>query len=581
MRRGFKAGYPLADTQSTPLVKACANVNGLDSQIHADSSKVALASGCELPERSCPNRLELYTRHLFTNAKVSGTFDRLPAIHWQAVWRLKVPDTLRHMGTTSWMWPHFSIRCGVRPFTTGSWRTSKCCPSGREDSRLPRSRCRRRSRGCLAARGIEQLYSHQVAALELARAGRDLVVVTGTASGKTLCYNLPILEDGAGRSRRAGAVPVSDQGPGAGPAQGPAGAACRPMREIASEIMPGVYDGDTPTAQRRRIQGRGATWCCRIPTCCTPRSCRIIRSGAGSSATCATSCIDEIHTYRGILGANVACVLRRLARVCEHYGSRPVFLAASATIANPGELAGKLIGRDVAVVDDDGRRAGRKYFRALESDAAGQRSPGARAAPTDDAVSLMVEAMRRRRPGAGLHAHAAGGRAGSPLRQRTARQRGTRRWPTRCGPIAAATCRTSGARSKQQLFAGQLRGVAATNALELGVDIGSLDVALLAGYPGTIASTWQQAGRSGRRHDESLAVLLAGNDPVDQYLLRHPDYFFAQSPEHAVVDPENPYVLANHLQVGGVRAAAGRSATSSGSARWRCRSPKCCATRAS
>ena len=233
-------------------------------------------------------------------------------------------------------------------------------------------------------------------------------------------------------------------------------------------------------------------------------------------------------------------------RVCEHYGSRPVFLAASATIANPGELAGRLVGRDVAVIDDDGSPRGRKYFALWNPTPLGRDSLARRSA-SDDAVDVARRSDRSRRPGAGLHAHAAGGRVDSSLRPRATGAANIRRWPTRCGPIAAATCRTSAAQIEQDLFSGNLRGVAATNALELGIDIGTLDVALLVNYPGTIASSWQQAGRSGRRHDESLAVLLAGNDPVDQYLLRHPEYFFSQSPEHAVVDPDNPYVLAKHL----------------------------------
>ncbi len=256
--------------------------------------------------------------------------------------------------------------------------------------------------------------------------------------------------------------------------------------------------------------------------------------------------LDEIHTYRGILGANVACVLRRLARVCEHYGASPIVLAASATIANPGELAGRLLGRDVAVVDDDGAPRGRKYFALWNPTPLGNDRLARRSA-TDDAVLLMVEAML------------AGAQALTFTRTRQAAELVHRyvkeQLAARHSQLADQVRAYRGGylpierrEIESQLFTGELRGVAATNALELGVDIGSLDVALLAGYPGTIASTWQQAGRSGRRHDESLAILLAGNDPVDQYLSRHPDYFFAQSPEHAVVDPDNPYVLANHLQ---------------------------------
>jgi DEAD/DEAH box helicase domain-containing protein len=256
--------------------------------------------------------------------------------------------------------------------------------------------------------------------------------------------------------------------------------------------------------------------------------------------------LDEVHSYRGILGAHVAAVLRRLQRVCSHYGSRPLFLAASATIANPGELVGRLTGREVQVIDEDGSPRGRKVFAMWNPSPLGQDQLARRSA-ADDAVWLMTEAMQcdaqtlaftRTRQAAELVNRYVQDHFRSHRSQLAGQMRAYR------GGYLPEERR----QIEQQLFEGRLRGVAATNALELGLDIGSLDVALLIQYPGTIASTWQQAGRSGRRHDESLAILLAGNDPVDQYLLRHPDYFFAQSPEHAVVDPENPYVLARHLQ---------------------------------
>ncbi len=256
--------------------------------------------------------------------------------------------------------------------------------------------------------------------------------------------------------------------------------------------------------------------------------------------------LDEVHTYRGILGANVACVLRRLKRVCQHYGSDPIFLAASATIANPGELTSRLIGREVHVIEQDGSPRGRKYF-ALWNPSPPEKDSLARRSANDDAVWLMVEAMQ------------AGGQCLSFTRTRQAAELVQRyvqdELRDRRSDLAEAVRAYRGGylpnerrQIEEDLFQGRLRGVSSTNALELGIDIGSLDVAILVNYPGTIASAWQQAGRSGRRHDESLAVLIAGNDPVDQYLLRNPQYFFQQTPENAVVDPENPYVLSNHLQ---------------------------------
>jgi DEAD/DEAH box helicase domain-containing protein len=222
-----------------------------------------------------------------------------------------------------------------------------------------------------------------------------------------------------------------------------------------------------------------------------------------------------------------------------------VFLAASATIANPGELTSRLLGREVAVIEDDGAPRGRKYFALWNPSPLGNDSLARRSA-SDDAVVWLVEALK------------AGGQALAFTRTRQAAELIHRyardELAAEHSPLADKVRAYRGGylpnerrQIEQDLFNGKLRGIATTNALELGIDIGTLDVALLVNYPGTIASSWQQAGRSGRRHDESLAVLLAGNDPVDQYLLRHPEYFFSQSPEHAVVDPDNPYVLAKHL----------------------------------
>lgn len=395
----------------------------------------------------------------------------------------------------------------------------------------------------LASRGIERLYSHQVAALEAARAQRDLVVVTGTASGKTLCYNLPILEAALADSQARALylfptkALAQDQLKGLLELVGD-------DRELAAAIRPGVYDGDTPTAQRRRIRSE-ANLVLSNPDMLHAAVLPYHPKWAAFFAELRFVVIDEIHTYRGILGAHVSAVLRRLVRVCEHYGSRPVFLAASATIANPGELASRLLCRDVAVIDDDGSPRGRKYFALWNPTPLGRDSLARRSA-SDDAVAWLVAAIE------------AGGQALAFTRTRQAAElihRYTRdELVTRHSPLADKVRAYRGGylpnerrEIEQELFSGNLRGVAATNALELGIDIGTLDVALMVNYPGTIASSWQQAGRSGRRHDESLAVLLAGNDPVDQYLLRHPQYFFAQTPEQAVVDPNNPYVLAQHL----------------------------------
>jgi DEAD/DEAH box helicase domain-containing protein len=420
----------------------------------------------------------------------------------------------------------------------------ECLPAREADYAEPQTPLPRELVELLAAQNIDRLYAHQVESLELARAGRDLVVVSGTASGKSLCYHLPILERVLAdpHARAMYLFPTKalaqDQLKGllellsASPA-------------LADRIRPGVYDGDTPTAQRRRLRSE-AQLVLSNPDMLHSGVLPYHPKWARFFEELQFVVLDEVHTYRGILGANVACVLRRLARICRHYGSQPVFLAASATIANPGELTSRLIGREVAVISHDGAPRGRKYF-VLWNPAPLGRDRLARRSASDDAVDLMVEAME---DDAQVLTFTRTRQAAELIQLYVRERLADRRSPlaSKVGAYRGGYLPNQRREIEQSLFAGELRGVAATNALELGVDIGSLDVALLAGYPGTIASTWQQAGRSGRRQDESLAVLLAGNDAVDQYLLRHPDYFFAQSPEHAVVDPENPYVLANHLQ---------------------------------
>ena len=379
-----------------------------------------------------------------------------------------------------------------------------------------------------------------------------MFVVTGTASGNTLCYNLPIFEACLANpeARALYLFPTKalaqDQLKGLlelihGDAEDTPG---NRQRQSAN-LRPGVYDGDTPTAQRRRIRAE-ANLVLTNPDMLHASLLPYHPKWARVLSELKYVVVDEVHTYRGILGANVACVLRRLQRVCEHYGANPVFLAASATIANPGELTARLINRDVQVIDNDGAPRGRKHFVMWNPTPLGKDQLARRSA-SDDAVWLMSEALedgaqalaftRTRQAAELIHRYVQ-----DDLRERNS-------------PLAESVRAYRGGylpnerrQIEQDLFSGNLRGVAATNALEMGVDIGSLDVAILVNYPGTIASCWQQAGRSGRRNDESLAVLVAGNDPIDQFLLRHPGYFFAQSPEHAVVDPHNPYVLANHLR---------------------------------
>lgn len=396
----------------------------------------------------------------------------------------------------------------------------------------------------ISGRGIDQLYSHQAIAVAAARARNDFVIVTGTASGKTLCYNLPVLESilADARSKALFLYPTKAL------AQDQLKSVQELIAingELMAQVRPGVYDGDTPTPQRKRIRNE-ANVVMSNPDMLHASILPYHPKWADFFTDLRFVVIDEVHTYRGILGAHVSALLRRLQRVCRHYGSEPVFVATSATVANPGELTERLTGRPVEVIDDDGSPRGKKHFALWNPSPIGADSLARRSA-NDDAVMWLEETVE------------AEGQALAFTRTRQAAELIHRylreSLESRRSRHADKVCAYRGGylpierrQMEQDLFAGKLRAVAATNALELGIDIGSLDVALLVNYPGTFASCWQQAGRSGRRHDESLAVLLAGNDPVDQYLLRQPEYFFAQTPEHAVVDPNNPYVLAKHLK---------------------------------
>jgi DEAD/DEAH box helicase domain-containing protein len=302
----------------------------------------------------------------------------------------------------------------------------------------------------LRVRGIEDLYTHQSAALAAARAGRDWVVVTGTASGKTLCYNLPILE-ACFNDDQARALYLF-------PTKALAQDQLKGLLELVggTSMVPGVYDGDTPTAQRRRIRGE-AQLVLSNPDMLHAAILPYHPKWAAFFSELRFVVIDEVHTYRGILGAHVSAVLRRLVRICEHYGSRPTFLCASATIANPGELAGRLLGRPVEVIDDDGSPRGRKYFVLWNPTPLG-RDQLARNSAADDAVTWLAEAIQR--DGQAL---ASRGR-GRPPSSSTATPAkswpaSVRRWPIRCGPIAAATCRTSGGRSSRICSAGNSVGL--------------------------------------------------------------------------------------------------------------------------
>jgi DEAD/DEAH box helicase domain-containing protein len=399
-------------------------------------------------------------------------------------------------------------------------------------------------RDALREAGIERLYSHQIQAIESIRAGENVVVVTGTASGKTLCYLIPIIEtllaDPTAKALCLFPTKALAQDQQKGLTRL---AALTP--ELTDLIRTGTYDGDTTRHTRRKLRDDGNIILSNpdmLHAAILPYHPKWNRFFKDLKYVV----VDEIHTYRGIFGSNVANVLRRLRRVCEHYGSNPRFICSSATIANPRELAESLIGLPVEVVDNDGSPRGKKYF-VLWNPPYVDLSKMERRSSNVEGHSLMAELI------ANDFQTIAFGRARvvAELIYRYAKDTLLRKRPEYARKIKAyrgGYLPEERREIERQLFSGELMGVASTNALELGIDVGSLDAAVIVGFPGTIASTWQQAGRAGRASDESLAVLVGYNDPIDQYLMRHGEYFFRQSPENAVVDPENRYILAKHLR---------------------------------
>ncbi|UCH34050.1 MAG: DEAD/DEAH box helicase [Armatimonadota bacterium] len=399
-------------------------------------------------------------------------------------------------------------------------------------------------RQALADQGIDRLYIHQVAAIERLRAGDNIVVVTSTASGKTLCYNLPVLERLLDDPEAKAFYLFPTKALAQDQLRG-----LRRFGESAPRIKDvlacGTYDGDTPATTRRRLRN-DANIILTNPDMLHQGVLPYHSRWARFFSDLRYVVVDEIHSYRGIFGSHVANVLRRLRRICDHYGARPQFICCSATIANPVELAERLIGLPVVAVDRDGSPRGPKTF-LLWNPPHIDLARMERRSSHEEAKELLVALMRKHVQTIAFTKT----RVAAELLFRYTQESLERRSPKLAHalrPYRAGYLPEERREIERQLFSGELMGVTSTNALELGIDVGSLDASIIVGYPGTIASTWQQAGRAGRGAEEALAVLVAYNDPIDQYLMRHPQYFFGRSPENAVVDPENAYVLASHLR---------------------------------
>jgi len=395
-------------------------------------------------------------------------------------------------------------------------------------------------REVLAKRGIAELYSHQAEAFQAVSAQRDLVMVTPTASGKTLCYNLPVLN-----------ALLADEGARAlylFPTKALAEDQLHEFQSLVdsmgSSIRAFTYDGDTPQDARRAIRQR-ANVVFTNPD--------MLHSGilphhtkwAKLFENLRYIVIDELHYYRGVYGSHMANVLRRLRRLCEFYGAKPVFICCSATIANPRELALALTGRACEILGSSGAPVGEKFFIFYNPPVV-NRQLGIRRSYINETRRLALEFITRHQQTLIF----ANNRLATEVLityLKDACDNGNMPSESVRGYRGGYLPRER-RQIEQSLRAGEIRAVVATNALELGIDIGSLDAVVMAGYPGTIASTWQRAGRAGRRQTPSAAVLIASSAPLDQYIIEHPEYFFAASPEHAQVNADNLEILLNHLK---------------------------------
>ncbi|MBO0703163.1 MAG: DEAD/DEAH box helicase, partial [Candidatus Dormibacteraeota bacterium] len=394
----------------------------------------------------------------------------------------------------------------------------------------------------LAGRGIERLYTHQEAAYGLARRHQDVVVVTPTASGKTLCYNLPVLQRLLEQptSRALYLFPTKalaqDQLKELGTLTGP----------LPIDVKVDVYDGDTPPGRRTLIRDGGHVVLTNpdmLHTGVLPHHTKWRRLFSSLEYVV----IDELHTYRGLFGSQVANVVRRLRRICAFYGSDPTFICTSATIANPAELAERLLERDhVAVVDRSGAPQGERRL-VFYNPPLIDRDLGVRRSSLLEARRIAAPWIRQRIQSivfcrSRLQVEVMLSYLQEDLQPRLDARRRVRGYRSGYLPLRRREIEAG-------LRSGEVWGVVSTNALELGIDVGSLQTAVMVGYPGSIASTWQQLGRAGRRSG-SVAVFVASNSPLDQFIVRHPGYFLGASPESGLVDPDNLLVLAGHLQAG-------------------------------
>ena len=392
----------------------------------------------------------------------------------------------------------------------------------------------------LKKRGIARPYIHQSRAIEAAINRKDFVVVTPTASGKTLCYNVPVLDsilrDPASRALYLFPTKAlsSDQ----------VAELYSMIEDMGADIKAYTYDGDTPASARTAIRQAGhvvVTNPDMLHQGILPHHAKWVKLFENLRYVV----IDEIHAYRGVFGSNLANVIRRLKRICKFYGADPTFICCSATIRNPDELARTMTGKDMLLINENGAPAGERHVVFYNPPVVNAQL-GIRAGSIPSTRHIAADLLKHD------ISHIVFARARLTVEVLVRYLKDMVRDPLgNAGKVRGyrgGYLPTQRREIERELRAGNVKSVVSTNALELGIDIGQLDACVLCGYPGTIASTWQQAGRAGRRGNASLLIVVASSSPLDQYMITHPDYFFGQSPENALINPENLYILMNHMK---------------------------------
>src|SRR3954469_22762530 len=394
----------------------------------------------------------------------------------------------------------------------------------------------------LVERGGAEPWRHQIEAAQLAHDGRHVVVATGTASGKSLAYQLPALSRLA-EDDRACVLYLA-------PTKALARDQLAAVAALAGpSVRPAAYDGDTPAEERDWVR-RHSRWIVTNPDMLHRGILPAHQRWSSTLRRVAYVVIDECHAYRGVFGSHVGHVLRRLRRICRRYGAEPVFVLASATVADPAAAASRLVGAPVEAVTDDGSPRPGATFALWEpplTERTGEHGAPLRRSAAADAATLLADLVERNARTLAFVRSRRSAESVAEQARRVLAERGRADLVARVDSYRGGYLPEERRELERSLSSGELLGVATTNALELGIDIAGLDAVVLAGYPGTLASMWQQAGRAGRAQRESLVVFVARDDSLDHYLAHHPQAVFGRPIEATVTDPTNPYVLGPQL----------------------------------